>query len=59
MSYFQIWELQLTSLTGDSWKSVRSAFTPIFTTGKMKGILKFIKHIAGDLTNEMEMKSLN
>ena len=49
--------MQLTSITGDKWKAVRSAFTPIFTSGKMKGMLKFIKHIAGNLTNEMEMKS--
>jgi len=53
----KIWELQLTSITGDLWKEVRSAFTPIFTSGKMKGMLKFIKHVAGDLTNEMEMKA--
>merc|ERR1712106_201077 len=53
----KIWMLQLTSITGDLWKEVRSAFTPIFTSGKMKGMLKFIKHVAGDLTNEMEMKA--
>jgi len=53
----KIWALQLTSITGDEWKSVRSAFTPIFTSGKMKGMLKFIKHVAGDLTEEMEKKA--
>ena len=49
--------LQLNFITGDDWKSVRSAFTPIFTSGKMKGMLKFIKHVAGDLTEEIKTKA--
>jgi len=53
----KIWMLQLTSITGDDWKSVRSNFTPIFTSGKMKGMLKFIKHVAGDLTEEIKTKA--
>ena len=36
---------------------MRSAFTPIFTSGKMKGMLKFIKHVAGDLTIEINLKA--
>jgi cytochrome P450 len=47
----------LTSLTGDQWKSVRSVFTPIFTSGKMKGMLKFIKLVGDDLCEEMESKA--
>eukprot|EP00091_Calanus_sinicus_P019162 TRINITY_DN4688_c0_g1_i1.p1 TRINITY_DN4688_c0_g1~~TRINITY_DN4688_c0_g1_i1.p1 ORF type:complete len:276 (-),score=79.30 TRINITY_DN4688_c0_g1_i1:677-1504(-) len=53
----QIWKLQLTSITGDDWKEMRQAFTPIFTSGKMKGMLKFIKHVAGDLTKEIDSKA--
>jgi len=53
----KLWMLQLTSITGDEWKEVRSAFTPIFTSGKMKGMLKFIKHVAGHLSEEMELKA--
>jgi len=53
----EIWLLQLTSLTGDAWKEVRSAFTPIFTSGKMKSMLKFIKHVAEDLSGEMGKKA--
>jgi len=53
----KLWSRQLTSITGDEWKNVRSAFTPIFTSGKMKGMLKFIKHIAGDLEKEIEEKA--
>merc|ERR1712038_1570947 len=53
----KLWSRQLTSITGDEWKNVRSAFTPTFTSGKMKGMLKFIKHIAGDLEKEIEEKA--
>merc|ERR1711970_744858 len=53
----KLWMMQLTSITGDEWKEVRSAFTPIFTSGKMKGMLKFIKHVAGNLSEEMEQKA--
>eukprot|EP00092_Neocalanus_flemingeri_P035217 GFUD01038321.1.p1 GENE.GFUD01038321.1~~GFUD01038321.1.p1 ORF type:complete len:542 (+),score=134.82 GFUD01038321.1:26-1627(+) len=53
----KIWGQQLTGINGDDWKELRSAFTPIFTSGKMKGMLKFIKHIAVDLNKEMEEKA--
>jgi len=53
----KLWMMQLTSITGDDWKEVRSAFTPIFTSGKMKGMLKFIKHVAENLSEEMEQKA--
>ena len=49
--------MQLFGITGDEWKEMRSAFTPIFTSGKMKGMLKFIKHVAGDLTKEIDSKA--
>ena len=35
---------------------MRSVFTPIFTSGKMKVMLKFIKLVAEDLCEEMEKK---
>merc|ERR1711892_1171465 len=53
----KIWEKQLTSISGGEWKEVRSAFSPIFTSGKMKNMLKFIKHISIDLTNELGEKA--
>jgi len=55
----QLWAKQLTSITGDEWKAVRSAFTPIFTSGKMKGMFKFIKHVSGYLVDEMNTKAEN
>jgi len=48
----QIWVRQLTSLSGEEWKDVRGAFTPIFTSGKMKNMMKFIHHVSKDLLNE-------
>merc|ERR1719499_13166 len=53
----KLWEKQLSLSSGDRWKEIRSAFTPIFTSGKMKMMLKFIKHVAGDLTDEIERKA--
>jgi len=53
----KIWRLQLTSLVGEEWKQHRSAFTPVFTSGKMKGMMKFIKKLAVDLTNDLEEKA--
>ena len=36
---------------------MRSVFTPIFTSGKMKAMMKFIKLVAEDLCEEMEEKA--
>ena len=41
----QYWLKQMTALSEEEWRDVRSTFTPIFTSGKMKGMLKFIKEI--------------
>ena len=55
----QMWAKQLTTITGDHWKAVRSAFTPIFTSGKMKGMLKFLKHVSEYLVDELNKKAEN
>ena len=47
----------LTSISGDEWKDVRTTFSPIFTSGKMKGMLKYIIHISNGLVDELEMKA--
>ena len=48
----KLWQNQLTSLTGDKWKDVRGTFSPIFTSGKMKNMLKFTLHVADHLVKE-------
>ena len=52
--YDQYWLKQLTSLNGDEWKDVRSTFSPIFTSGKMKGMLRYIAEIAQCLKTEFK-----
>ena len=49
------WKHQLTSLNGDKWKDVRSTFSPVFTSGKMKMMLKFIQEISEKLVKEFEI----
>jgi len=52
----KIWKAMLVSLSGDEWKDVRTTFSPIFTSGKMKGMLKYIIHVSGGLVEELERK---
>ena len=54
--YDRLWGMQLTSLQGEEWKHVRSSFSPIFTSGKMKGMLKVIQMTADSLVKEFDTK---
>ena len=46
------WKHQLTSLNGNKWKDVRSTFSPVFTSGKMKLMMKFIRAISERLVKQ-------
>ncbi len=35
-SILQLWMNQLSNMEGEAWKGVRSAFSPIFTSGKLR-----------------------
>ena len=45
-----LWKRQMTSLSGEERKDVRSTFTPIFTSGKMKGMVQFILDVGDDMS---------
>ena len=39
------------------WRDIRSAFSPIFTSGRMKGMMKYIKQVGMSLTEEIGRKA--
>ena len=45
------------SARGDEWRDVRSSLSPVFTSGKMKAMMKFIVEVSENLLEEMEKKS--
>jgi cytochrome P450 len=49
----KIWNKMLLILKGNKWKEVRSTFTPIFTSGKMKTMVQFMHMSAEELAVEM------
>ena len=42
---------------GDEWKDTRSTFSPVFTSGKMKRMVKYIEDVSQKLLVEMEKKT--
>ncbi|TRY80497.1 hypothetical protein TCAL_13167 [Tigriopus californicus] len=49
----RLWRQQLLTLKGELWKDVRSVFSPVFTSGKMKLMMHFMKAISLNLQEEM------
>ena len=47
----------MTNLSGNEWKDVRSTFSPIFTSGKMKSMLRFIHKVSERLVEEIDAKA--
>merc|ERR1712130_803880 len=48
------WLEQMTLKTGDKWKDIRSTFSPIFTSGKMKAMMRFIDKVSESLVQHMD-----
>lgn len=53
----KLWINQMSNMKGDDWKDVRSAFSPIFTSGKLKTMLRFIRGVGENLAEEMDLKA--
>ena len=53
----RLWGRMLTSAQGEEWKQIRAAFSPIFTSGRMKGMLRFIKATGENLALELETRA--
>merc|ERR1712130_53283 len=48
------WLEQMTIKTGEKWKDIRSTFSPIFTSGKMKAMVRFIDKVSDSLVQHMD-----
>lgn len=53
----KIWNRQLTTLSGDEWKSVRSSLSPIFTSGKMKVMFALMQHVSNEFLDTIRKHS--
>ena len=49
----------MASATGETWKNIRTTFTPIFTAGKMKAMMVFIQESCKKLLTSMEKYAEN
>ena len=49
----------MTSLQGEEWKNVRSTFSPIFTSGKMKAMLIFMQECCANLITAFDKHAEN
>nr|AIL94163.1 cytochrome P450 CYP3026A2 [Tigriopus japonicus] len=49
----KLWLQQLPSLQGEEWKKSRNTFTPIFTAGKLKGMMQFIHEVTKNLVKSI------
>ena len=52
----RIWAKQMISAKGEEWKNMRSAFSPIFTPGKMKAMLIFMQETCKELLSGIGKK---
>ena len=50
----KIWDVQMTNAQSEEWKNLRSTFTPIFTSGKMKAMLIFMQETCDQLVTAFD-----
>ena len=55
----EIWAKQISSATGETWKNLRTTFTPIFTAGKMKAMMVFMQGSCQKLMDSMDKYAEN
>merc|ERR1712213_287145 len=51
------WLEQMTIKTGEKWKDIRSTFSPIFTSGKMKAMMRFIDKVSDSLVGHLDKRT--
>ena len=51
------WLEQMFIKTGDRWKDIRTTFSPIFTSGKMKAMMRFIDKVSDSLVGHLDGKT--
>lgn len=49
-----LWASQISNARGELWKNLRSTFSPIFTSGKMKAMMIFMQETMSRLMNELD-----
>ena len=52
----RIWAQQLSMAEAEPWKDIRSTFSPIFTSGKLKAMVPLINHVRDKLMEEVGEK---
>ena len=53
----KIWAQQLSLAGADTWKDIRSTFSPIFTSGKLKAMVPLIENIQNKLMKALDLES--
>ena len=46
-------------ISGEEWKDIRSTFTPIFTSGKIKGMARLINDISVKLVDSLDADAMS